>query len=759
MKPNFLAVIGIAAYSIMLSAYAGTDPISWAVSPSTGIPSQTYVGSSYAVTYTLTNNLPTAIPITILESYTGSTFSVTNTCNSTLARSGTCTIQVGLQPASAQSMSESLVIVYGNTKIPLPAIRTSAVPPTLGQTLGTFVTQPLPPNAQVGTAYPVTFTFFNTAGTSVTATSVTPSGFPPSSSTCTAAIAGNALCEVQGTFTPTSVGQSTLSVSYDYNSSGPKTATSSTSTNVVAAGASCVQLAAATPLPLPASTYIYSDNIVRFTFTNHCDATSQTLGNVTLSATLNGVAANSFYTKGTVAGMNDTCSGVTLAANASCQVYVSLLPTQTGQVALKASVPYNAGANIAEAITTEQVQAIPNQATDHTIEFVNQCSYPVWYGFSNGSGGTLSPDPTPTGLRGPNNYRLVAALSGKSPATTILSFPVYKNGSIYPRTNCTVVSNQLVCQSASCNTLPFTGTCVETGAVGNGAQVPYTKLEQFMPATTNADGVYDVSTINGFNVPVEYKGLGPITGTFSCTAAGAPIQPTGSTLGACSWSFSPPSTGIDSVTHYTWVSEGANDGCTSSSSCSANEFCGTSYNATDSTGGEAPLNRRCGAFIGYWTIAQFAGFPLAGQWGPTANLYTTYTLGTSLPAGPQGSYGSIIDSNPVTAANYASLYKCLPTSNNSLRSGYDTGINVCGCYDWNQTDSVAKTAQSSQCQKFNSDWTNTAFNRVSWIKTACPTAYTYQFDDKSSSFSCNQVGKRTSYQIVFCPAGKTGTPA
>src|SRR5579862_3303784 len=74
------------------------DPISWTISPSSGFPSQTTKGNIYTVTYTLTNNLPFAVPLSVSDAFNGGKFSLTNGCNTTLQPNGTCQVTLSLQP-------------------------------------------------------------------------------------------------------------------------------------------------------------------------------------------------------------------------------------------------------------------------------------------------------------------------------------------------------------------------------------------------------------------------------------------------------------------------------------------------------------------------------------------------------------------------------------------------------------------------------------------------------------------------------------
>ncbi|MEO8402125.1 MAG: thaumatin family protein [Gammaproteobacteria bacterium] len=758
----------------MKTSIAAKDPVGWEASPPTGFPAQTQVGNSYVVSYTLTNNVPAALPLTIGKSYAGNILAVEDTCNKTIPANGTCMIHVGLQPAQVGPHSAKVTIEYGHTRVSLPGLTTNAISAKTTEKIDGFVTQPLPPQVEIGTSYPVIFSFINDGNVSVTTTSVTASGFTPTLNTCAVTIPANSSCTVQGMFVPTVVGHATLGVTYRYNFGGIKAVTLLTTTHVYRGTGACSHVTGLTVFALPETTYLYSDNVVKFTFTNHCDALPANLGAVSLVAKLNGVAVN-YLTKGSISGVNDTCSGATLAPNASCSVYASLIPTSPGSLSVEANLPYHQGTQIATAVSTERVSEIPAQTLRHTVTFVNQCNYTVWFEFLNGNGqpassGVLSPDP----LAGspPDAYKIPGQV-GSVPAVKTLAISKYENGKINARTGCNPTT--MVCQTASCQTIPGTGTCV----VGAGAGEPSTAFESYMTGVPATDGVYDLSLINGFNVPVEIKGLAPVSTSttdpnapYSCTAAGAIIQPATAfnpPLGACPWVFTPPNTAPDATANFAFVSAGADSACTTNASCVAPAICGMGWNSNINTGAGTPINRRCGTFQGYWTVADFIGYSsVTGDWG-TVNLYNVYQINSSLAT----TYGTSTV-NPGTATNY-DLYGCVPTSNDSLDSGYKSGKSrVCGCYNWDQAGSFARTNVTQQCctpttcgnstaippivDAPNPLWQTTVFNRIRWLKKACPTAYSYQFDDKSSSFQCNQASKFTSYQIVFCPAGKTGAP-
>lgn len=108
------------------------------------------------------------------------------------------------------------------------------------------------------------------------------------------------------------------------------------------------------------------------------------------------------------------------------------------------------------------------------------------------------------------------------------------------------------------------------------------------------------------------------------------------------------------------------------------------------------------------------------------------------------------------------MWGCVITSTSALESGYNGSGLVCGCYDWNQSGSAVPTAQASNCLANNPDWEAAVYPRIEWLKKACPTAYSYNHDDASSSFTCPggvSGSEYTQYQITFCPGGETGLPA
>ncbi len=797
MKKYFGIIFSILFFS---TVYAGKNPVDWSISPSSGFPSQTKVGSTYAVSYIMTNNLPFAVPLSITGNYTGGSFSLTNLCNTTLTAKGTagstCQVHLSFQPTKVGKSTAFITLAYHKNRVPLPTLSSTASSAESSDKINGQVTKPLPAITYIGTSYPVEFTFVNNGSTSVTAISVNISGFTASTNACTSALAAHSTCIVSGSFSPSQTGQNTLGVTYVYgnNISVPLT----TQTNSQNGSGGCHDVSGFTTLPLPTNTFIYANNVIQYTFRNNCNSGSEQLG--TVSITSDAAPTAPTLIKGT-----DTCSGAILSAGSTCIIFVSVIPNATAaesnDLSINAALPYNNSTLFAHATTSEIVNAISNQDSLHTLTFVNQCNKSVWYGFKP----VGTPDPTPNPSW--NAYQLNLQLTGAAPSTITLQFRQYFGGSIFGRTGCD--TNPQSSTYGTCTTANCTSLNNSNGQCTTAPSQPFTVFEENLLSAPASDGVYDISLINGLNIPGEFRSLAhyvPVTSTsnFSNTcgnSAGAIIQPSDSALGVCKWIVTPPTatgtdctagTQTDHPSNYYFVPAGADDGCTPGGSCPiSGQVCGMSWTPQPSTNPQylgTPITRHCGTIEGYWTLANWVGYTATAQWG-SCNLYNHYSMGTSIDSvkpSTQPTYGFSTlnpNNNPLPASILADMFACQPTSASScytspgtpnvcfnypqnpyyaLNSGYNANItNACGCHDWNNsstTPASAQTAQAAQCLSFNSLWDSQVYPRILWLKEACPTAYSYQFDDKSSQFSCNVSGQLTAYQITFCPGGKTGAP-
>ncbi len=794
MKAAFLT--GFLIMTLMFSSFshAGKDPVAWSLFPSSGFPASTTVGSSYAVSYTLTNNLPFAVLMSVTGSYVGGSFGLSNNCNTTLAPAGSsgssCIFHLHFQPTTTGTHTAQMTIGYHKNKVALPILTSNTASAETVDHINGVVTTSLPAVTYVGTSYPIVFTFINDGPTAVTATAVNVTGFTASTNTCTAQLGEDSTCTVSGNFTPTSAIQYTLTATYVYTSSGTSVSVPlSSQTNAQNGSGGCHNVKGKTVLPLPTQTLIYGDHMVRFDFVNECTSTTETLGQVSFSSDASGTAPTI-----TTSSSLDTCSNQTLAASGSCSVYASVIPNAiAADLHITATVPYNNATLYADRTTHSPVNALTNQSTEHTIMFVNQCPNHVWYGFQNGNGSGSgitykSPDPTPAAYNTWQGHQLNIQADEKAPVPVIFQFPEYANGAIAGRTHCETDPTQGkygTCLTANCTSLTYNGVSNTTGTCNQstGFLPPTTLFEENLFSTPATDGSYDISLINGFNIPGEFRSLAPFNpytpgsshfDQFSngCgQSAGGVIQPSSSTLVGCPWTFTLTSgttcSGTDVTGNFYNVTPDSTDAC--ASACTGSNVCGMNYTTQPASNPVylgTQINRGCGQFLGYWTINDWIGYSNgAAQWS-SCNLYDQYALATTLDSiktAQQPSFGTLNSA----AVNLANLFGCTAiTSNGSLESGYQQAgvlqpLNVCGCEDWQVTINGTTYTVPSEipCQNKDVTWHDHVLSHISWLKNACSTVYVFPYDDKSTSFSCNVSGQRTSYQVTFCPGAKTGVPS
>ncbi|MCW5590257.1 MAG: hypothetical protein KIT27_11425 [Legionellales bacterium] len=343
-------------------------------------------------------------------------------------------------------------------------------------------------------------------------------------------------------------------------------------------------------------------------------------------------------------------------------------------------------------------------------------------------------NPAPTG----NNYTLAA-----NTGTTTVTFPVYDNGiavqwsgGIAARTHCV----NGVCETADCGaSTPGTNSGCE---LGKGFQQPVTAAEFTLLGESNsqstvsgnvAQDTYDVTIINGFNVPVKMAPTdttlwGGASAPYTC---GNPGDNTAqSPLGACNWTFTPPSN------DYVWVRYDAGAAnCLPGGGCAAGgEECGLSYNPAGASG--AKFAKKCGIPLGYWTADSVCALD---ENNATAPFNCTTVVQNGLKANV--------------------LYGC--SSGELKNSCYSNGaVNTCcGCVNWNTVAGITVPAApiTNQCLAQNTVWQTLSQPKIEFLKKACPTAYTYPYDDASSTFSCAKLNSSkvnvVNYTITFCPAG------
>jgi hypothetical protein len=301
----------------------------------------------------------------------------------------------------------------------------------------------------------------------------------------------------------------------------------------------------------------------------------------------------------------------------------------------------------------------------------------------------------------------------------------------------------------------------------NGAAQP-AALAEFTLSRASAD-FYDVSIINGANIPIS---MGPNNLTayqttqhgingYICGTGGTNVA-TSNGPGAATWAFVPPAGPTPPPEQYIAVLDGTGlpTGACTPGSCTTG-VCGLAFVPSTNQ-----FTQECGTFIGYWTGDQICG--TRGGLGADAGF------NCSDPVAGMTAYPNTTVTN---------LYQC----NNGIPSCYAaTGSTpnpnqCCGCANWWDTSvgALVPSAQVEACPTVtaNSPWNSviqtgglTTPNLLAWLKTAVPSAYTYPFDDPSSTFTCpncstggpagqgctvtdNAQFNTSNYTITFCPGG------
>jgi hypothetical protein len=320
-----------------LLAGTGTAPVA-SLTPSLSFPNTLSGTSSSALVATLSNS-GTAALIDIVPSIAGSNpsdFAIAagaNACGSTLAAGSSCYIYVTFTPASAASFSALLSVADNASGSP----QTSTLTGT-GTAPGASLTSPLSfPNTLSGTTSAALAATLSNNGTATlnnivpTITGANSSDFAitTGANACGATLAANATCSIYVTFTPASAVSfsATLSVA-DSASSSPQT---STLTGTGTAPGASLTSSIAFPNTLSGTTSA---------------ALAATLSN-TGTATLNNILP-------TITGANpsdfaittgsNACSA-TLAANATCSIYVTFTPSSAASFSATLSVADSASSS------------------------------------------------------------------------------------------------------------------------------------------------------------------------------------------------------------------------------------------------------------------------------------------------------------------------------------------------------------------------------------------------------------------------------
>ncbi len=398
-------------------------------------------------------------------------------------------------------------------------------------------------------------------------------------------------------------------------------------------------------------------------------------------------------------------------------------------------------------VITLLLTAAARAQANRVLRFDNQCSQAVWIG---ATGGFTQPcgagNSCPSGqaclttrstpgcfwvlpLPASGSLLLAAGTSTKVTLATPPQSNVKWSGNIYGSTGCN--SGGQSCQTGAC----VGGSCpAGTGPVG-----PTTLAE--LTLLTNGPDTYDVSMINGVNLPLSIAPTpGQKFGTppagaaadYFCGAPGKP-RPLNSALQGCTWQFNPTIKQIDQSPFLRMVGPGGN-ACTQDSDCTSPQLCGLAM-----TVGLTTVSQVCGTQIGWWTADEVCTFT-GSAFGAPFNCSA-------------GVYGQGTNTN---------LYLCSGV-NASTCYGSSSTATCCGCPQWTFDGKALAAAMScgANNQTTNPSWNQIAQPWAQFAKQACPTAYSFPFDDATSTFTCagsNSAANAVDYTITYCPGGKSGVP-
>jgi hypothetical protein len=768
LKFFFFLLLTLLAFNVV----AAKNPIAWQLSGSFQNP--VFSGATYSVTYTFTNQLPLQLvkPLVIDKiAAPANEFTYADNCSGVrLEPQQSCTVQVTLVPSASGKKSVQLVITgYNNDRVPLPALTTQLPGQITASGIQGSVTQSLPNSLTVGTQANYKFTFKN-IGTAVASNVFIRTNDVNSVTTCGSSLQVGKSCTVSGTYTPVANTPSIQSVSATFNYSGGSPVTVSSSTTIPPVTGIVGFLV--TPNYLPAE-MVGGSRTIQYKFQNYGPTNVVITSDPTAMVQISGGSGATFtYTNGVPSASNNCTTGLTLQTNGACIATGTFTaPTESSATAfaVTATLAYTGATGSPNSVVTSTT-VVPTLTTSRTVNFVNNCNFAVWFSLNGGQldGASCNASgagcPTGTSCYLPNhtcfwnnyapadnNYQLDA--QGGAHSTNTVTIPattadaaIQWSGSMSASLGCTANSG---CTQADCGN--SSGSTVTACAAGVGFTTPVTQAEITMNLTTSDS--YDVEVINGFHIPVSMV-PGPYVSpsNFNCGWPGysnAASVPTG--FGACNWTTQAVLP-VTAPNAYYWVTPGGTSCNVLAPSCPttpANQVCGL----------DANFNQVCGNFLGYHTANEACGKnanannayfqcnqPVTGSFYPANSTLTNLML-CAVPTG-------------TTTPTFNSCYLSYTQSTAQI----DT---CCGCADWwTLVSGVNATAQSctqtgASAPQSNPTWVNNVRSQVIWLKAACPSDYTYTFDDPTSGFSCtnNLPGASNSvgYTVTFCPATGAST--
>jgi hypothetical protein len=305
------------------------------LSPTSLTFAATTVGVTTAAQVVTVKNSGTSALTLTSETLTGtnsSSFLISaNTCTTSLAAAASCTVSVEFKPAAAGALTASLSIADNATGSPqtvtLSGTGAAAAAVTLSPSSLNFA------STTVGSTTAAQVVTVKNSGTSAltltseTLTGTNSSSFLISANTCTTSLAAAASCTVSVEFKPAAAGALSASLSIADNATGSPQTVALTGTGTAAAVPAITLSPTSIAFPATATASTSAAQVVTVTNTGTAAATISSIA-------LGGTNSTSFVEIG-------SC-GTSLAAGASCSIYVAFKPASASALSGTLSVTDNA---------------------------------------------------------------------------------------------------------------------------------------------------------------------------------------------------------------------------------------------------------------------------------------------------------------------------------------------------------------------------------------------------------------------------------
>lgn len=346
----------------------------------------------------------------------------------------------------------------------------------------------------------------------------------------------------------------------------------------------------------------------------------------------------------------------------------------------------------------------------------------------------------------PDGGHLTAASTAGDTGTIAIAVPTGDTDAIVASGN---FFAQLACDA--------NGNCLSDSNQG----APATRIEYTL---TNGVDFYDVSYINGMNVPavmtpVATTGLAyDAADPYRCLAAGgdaatlaaiASFQsqhglPSNTALQAFACTNAYATTFVGDRQGFNFVSTPTSPvNCASTADCASGQVCGLTLGAVNGKGPVAVGQLTCGQRLGYWSYAQLCA---------VNSGFASATLGVACDDAETRAYAECTALSGVS--DLGPGRSCFNSNTTS------PGESCCGFASWSFGGAAQPMAvgASAVANVDTTTWTSDILPVVTPMKTGCPLAYAYQFDDPFATFTCttSAAPNLVSYDITLCPGGNTG---